>query len=122
MFFAVCLIAAATNLNASTGPELVTNGGFESGDFTGWTVTHAATGSNIGVTNIAPHSGTFDAFFHSTSFGVFDSISQSIPTIPGALYEVRFSLRNDTSSSGEFLPSFGNNTLDDFGSSIFPYT
>jgi hypothetical protein len=120
LLVASALIAAA-RIDAATGPELVVNGGFETGDFTGWTVTPASMGSDFGVDNTAPHTGSFEASFGGTAIGFFDSISQTIPTVPGALYRVSFWLQNDGTGVQEFLAEFNGNTLDDF-SPHFPYT
>src|SRR5262252_9352602 len=69
--------------------NLVTNGDFETGDFTGWSVTHAATGSDIFV-DIGPGPDpTFGAFFGATGSD-FDSISQTFATTPGASYTLSF--------------------------------
>ena len=47
----------------SAKANLITNGDFETGDFTGWTVTHGGFGSNIHVSHnpagLTPHSAQF---------------------------------------------------------------
>jgi hypothetical protein len=64
--------------------NLITNPGFETGDFTGWT--HSANASVGGVINgVAPHSGNSQAKF--TGAG---SLSQSVATTLGAAYTVSF--------------------------------
>lgn len=69
--------------------NLITNGDFETQDFTGWTVTDAASGSNISVQPLpAPHD-TFGAEFAATGAD-FDSISQTFATTPGAFYDLSF--------------------------------
>ena len=86
---AIAMLAAAAGL-AST--NLVTNGDFETGDFTGWTVTHAPSGSNIFVDHGPGTPGpdnTFGAFFGATGAD-FDSISQSFATTPGSFYTLTF--------------------------------
>ena len=62
---------------------LIANGGFETGDFTGWTVTPAQSGSDIFVTTISSHTGTFAAAFSGSNSGFYDQISQTIATVPG---------------------------------------
>ena len=69
--------------------NLVTNGDFETGDFTGWSVTHAATGSDIFVDLGLGPDPTFGAFFGATGSD-FDSISQTFATTPGASYTLSF--------------------------------
>jgi len=82
----VLVIAAAGQASAN----LLVNGDFETGDFTGWTTTPAATGSNFGVTTLPPSpDGTLGAFFSATGSD-FDSISQTFATTPGDFYDVSF--------------------------------
>jgi hypothetical protein len=69
--------------------NLIVNGDFETGDFTGWTTTLAASGSNLSVTNIPPAHDTLGARFGATGTD-FDSISQTFATTPGALYDLSF--------------------------------
>jgi len=64
--------------------NLITNGDFATGDFTGWNVTHANSGSNLSVANGA-------AIFAATGSG-FDSISQSFATTTGTFYSLSFDL------------------------------
>ena len=64
--------------------ELVTNGGFETGDLTGWTCTNA---DSCVVGGVA-HSGTFAVDgFDNTGFA---TLSQTIATIAGANYNFSF--------------------------------
>jgi len=73
-----------------TSANLIVNGDFETGDFTGWTTTPAASGGNFGVTTLPPSpDGTLGAFFSATGSD-FDSISQTFATTPGAFYDVSF--------------------------------
>jgi len=103
--------------------NLVTNCGFETGDFTGWTTTPAAEGSNFGVDDVSPHSGTFDAFFGGTVPPFTDTISQSIPTISRDTYNIIFWLQNEGDPPNEFIAMFGNTTLLSLTDSlVFPYT
>ena len=80
------LVATARSTSAD---NLIINGDFETGDFTGWTTTPAATGSNFGVTTLPPAHDTLGAFFGATAADV-DSISQTFATTPGAFYIVTF--------------------------------
>jgi hypothetical protein len=73
--------------------NLVKNCGFETGDFSDWTVTHAALDSNIGVSNgIFAHSGRFSAFFGAGRDE--DSISQVLSTTAGRAFHLSFFLTN----------------------------
>lgn len=88
---AVLAAAAALTVGAQLARADVVNGGFESGDFTGWTVS-----GDTGFTGVAEgiqHSGDFGAFFGELAPG--SSISQTFATDPGVTYAVRFWLQLD---------------------------
>ncbi len=86
---------------ASASANSITNGGFEAGDFTGWTVDTAPSGSLLFVGNHA-HSGADAAWFGA--IGVRDdSLSQTFSTLPGEAYTVTFWLSHGaTDSSNDF--------------------
>jgi VPDSG-CTERM motif len=76
--------AAAFSLADPAKANLITNGGFETGDFTGWT--HSS-GFVEGETHgIPPHSGHFQAFWFT------GALHQSVATTPGASYTISFFL------------------------------
>jgi len=79
-FVGVGLLAAAFAASANT--NLVVNGGFETGDFTGWTVsdTSLTTAGSLG-----PHSGIHEADLGNRSLS---TLQQSIPTVAGTAYTV----------------------------------
>jgi hypothetical protein len=79
----------ALSVSQSANANLITNGDFETGDFTGWTVTKAAFESIIFVDHGPGPDTTFGAFFGATSTD-FDAISQTFVTTPGALYTLSF--------------------------------
>jgi hypothetical protein len=88
---------AALSLVPPAKANLIVNGGFETGNFSGWTVTPAPSGSNIGVGHGegAPDS-TLGALFGGLGPGS-DAISQTFATTPGAFYTLSFFYRvNDT--------------------------
>lgn len=92
-------------LAASAHANLVTNGDFETGTFTGWTVTNAASNSDISVQNTFPHGGTFYARF-GASDTTFDTISQTFATVVGASYTVSYWLRTDKLLAGSIDDAF----------------
>jgi hypothetical protein len=86
------ILSLAITLVATGGlasANLITNGDFETGDFTGWTVTPAATFSDIEVLPGFPPDTTFGANFGASGTDL-DSISQTFATTPGAFYTLTF--------------------------------
>ena len=86
---AAALLLAA----ASAQAQLVSNGGFETGDFSGWTVTG---GAFTGIDALSAQTGSFGAFFGEASPG--SSIAQNLNTVTGGLYQVSFWLQLDDSA------------------------
>lgn len=87
---AVALLLAFPVLASAT---LIVNGGFETGDFTGWTLTGDTSFTGVECFNGNAHSGDCDAYFGPT--GGMGYLSQTIATTPGAEYQTTFWLRND---------------------------
>jgi hypothetical protein len=85
MFTAVAALSVAYPAKAN----LITNGDFETGDFTGWTVTTAPSGSIILVDHGPGPNTTFGAEFAANGTDL-DAISQSFATTPGATYTLTF--------------------------------
>jgi len=89
------------------------NGGFESGDFTGWTVAPASVGSNLTIQG----SGGADLDVFATRFGaaagINDTISQSITTAIGNFYQINFFVSNTTGGGENLRVIFGSEILFD---------
>ncbi|HUI25923.1 MAG TPA: PEP-CTERM sorting domain-containing protein [Candidatus Kryptonia bacterium] len=86
---------------SQAGANLLINGDFETGDFTGWT--QFGDTSFSGVDTSDPEAGSFAAFFGPLDTG---GISQTIQTIPGAVYIVTFWLQSEEDVNGESTPNF----------------
>jgi hypothetical protein len=105
-------------------PNLVTNGGFEAGNLSGWTQSGATNDMNV-ITGTAGgdriHSGTHAGQFGPGNLGF---ISQALATTPGASYNLDFWLSNPVGGGGtEWLVRVGGNTLMDVhDASRFNYT
>ncbi len=108
---------------AADSPNLVVNGSFETGGFTGWT--QVGNPTNTGVTG-----GDFttepptDGEYHA-AFGAVDDrggIEQSIATTPGDMYRVSFDFSNAGGLFNIIAIEFADQYLvNDFGLPPFPY-
>ena len=117
--------AAAFSVAYPAKANLITNGGFETGDFSGWTV--SATDNDMVVVGsvplIPPHSGNFQAL---AGVGI-NSITQNVATTPGSFYVIRFWLAAkifDPQVDGVFSFSWGGLTFTSGTTpgGIHPYT
>lgn len=93
---------------------LVVNGGFETGDFTGWTLVGDGNPFNFvdnGSIGLPPHSGTYLALLGEQ--GSLSFLSQAIPTTPGSAYLISFWFACDGSTPNEFLVNWNGQTLFD---------
>jgi PEP-CTERM motif len=103
----VAMVAAMGLAAGISGPahaaELVTNGSFETGDFTGWTLS-----GNTGFTGVecpgapfaGPGDGNCDAF--SGPVGSNGTLSQILTTTPGQSYTIRFDFQPDGGTTSFF--------------------
>jgi hypothetical protein len=100
--------------------NLLVNGGFETGDFTGWT--QWGDPSFTGVETLHPHSGTHDAFF-GPSVGL-GGIMQDVATTPGQTYTLSLWLAHPFTSIGtEYQVQIGGTIVDDqINMANIPYT
>jgi len=91
----------------ASAQNLLTNGGFETGNFTGWT----QGGSTIfdGVATASPHSGTYAGFFGA--IGTASTLSQTIATTAGALYNLDFWWLPSGDNPAFFSVTWGGSTL-----------
>ena len=92
---AMALMGAGTHAVAE---ELVTNGGFETGSFAGWT--HFGNTGFADVSNSVQHSGSFGALFGP--IGVPGGIMQTLSTLIGLQYDYSFWLQNSGDAPNSF--------------------
>lgn len=102
--------------------NLVMNCGFETSDFSHWTVTMAESNSNLFISPIS-HSGSFAAAFEA--FGTTDdSISQVLSTTAGRDLHLSFFLSTDGGipGSGDFSASWDGTRVFSAPTTAFGYT
>lgn len=135
----VCLMgtgvaARAQSICDTTSGNIVANCGFETGDFSAWTVSGnlegGLDGNYYGVDNAYPNSGTFEAYLGVQSsaaqntgtdlYGPGITISQVLPAAAGYIYQVSFYLASPQCSASDpscpgyynsFEASFNGQTL-----------
>ena len=106
--------AKADDVCQSVAGNIVTNCGFETGDFTGWSGT-SLTDSFTGVDGSDVYSGSFEAFFGPETGN--ETLVQSLSTVAGQNYTIQFALDNDTSPDpthgfiNDFSAAFGSTTI-----------
>jgi hypothetical protein len=95
--------------------QLVQNGGFETGDLTGWawTDTNDASESFVSTNSIAVYSGVYGLELGEA--GGLAYLTQAIPTVPGTWYSLSLWLDSpDGLQTNEFSVSWGGATLFDY--------
>lgn len=97
---AVGVLCAASAGAVPARAAVITNGGFETGDLTGWTLSNASAfdavcvaGDPIGSSTCIANSGTHAMGFGQ--FGALATLSQTIATTTGSTYTISFFLAND---------------------------
>ena len=96
----------------------VINGGFETGDFTGWT--QSANTNDSGVTTGIAHGGNYAAYFGPAETMGF--LSQNLATTAGTRYLLSFYLKSDGSVPNSLQLTFGEATFDLANLPAFDYT
>jgi VCBS repeat-containing protein len=94
------ITAADTNASVTedAGPTVVVNGGFESGDLTGWSAT---THVQVQFFGLGGQYGNYSALLSPNTSS--DSLAQNIATTPGQHYTLGFDVTGDADSSSNSL-------------------
>ncbi|MGA7915924.1 MAG: PEP-CTERM sorting domain-containing protein [Candidatus Acidiferrales bacterium] len=127
LFLLMLCVPQAHADDCTSGSNLVANCGFETGDFTGWTVSGndvpGEEGNLYGVEGddpfplpggTAPNSGDFQAFIADLDANP-TTLSQDLATDPGGLYMVSFYMAQELVGPGDvnssFIVTFGGSTV-----------
>ena len=111
---AAALVLATFSAGAAQA-NIVTNPGFETGDFTGWSLSGDTTLQL--VDDFFPHSGNFGAFLGTCDFddpfcdGSTNSVAQTLATTEGTSYDIEFWLNIEVTPNF-FSVSFDGIVLD----------
>lgn len=89
---AISTLFVFTSVPAMAQQNLVVNPGFETGDFSGWTLVSPSGLTSVGFDD--PHSGNFSAGFGSVTSS--DQLSQTLSTVTGQKYNISFWADNGT--------------------------
>src|SRR5581483_9024216 len=96
---------------AAQATNIVANGGFETGDFTGWTQTGNTSFDGVQCPGPGPAvaAGNCSAFFGPV--GSNGGITQNLSTVAGNAYQVDFDVLFDGGTPSFFSATFGGQTL-----------
>jgi hypothetical protein len=128
---AVCVVLLGLMTpSALRADNIVVNGGFETGNWTGWNYSNNS--GYLTVNGNTPYSGSYAANFGAT-YNVYDTISQILATSKGTSYTLSFWLANtfdphSESDSADFQVLWNGTSLEDivtttaFGYTEFTFT
>ena len=104
----VLMLAMLSVGSMASATELVVNGGFETGDLTGWTQAGDTSFTGVNAAGTNQHSGSY-----ALDMGPTDGLgylSQTIATVSGAAYDISFWLASEDDIS-QFDAYFGGTHL-----------
>jgi hypothetical protein len=101
--FIFALVICVAIAGIATAGELVVNGGFETGDFTGWTLSGIT--DHTGVDPNFAYQGNFGAKLGAVGGDGF--LFQILPTEAGQMYTLSYALENVGDTPNDFGASWG---------------
>jgi hypothetical protein len=107
------LVVAMVILDAvgQTRADLIVNGGFETGDFAGWTINANSTAVVSNHDNFLPHSGQYFAILGN--YPGLGMLSQDISDTAGQNYDLSMWVGSDGNRPNEFKVEWNNTVLYD---------
>ena len=107
--FASGVAAVLLLASVAVRADVVVNGGFETGNFTGWTQfgDTSFTGVVDSSATIPPNPSPVESGTWGASFGPLTpgGIFQTLPTLPGRFYTVTFGLQDEVDVFGQSTPN-----------------
>jgi len=109
----VTLFALLVGASAPARADIVVNGGFETGDFSGWTLNDPSLGTFVSSAfgGYVPNSGQYFAALGAS--GLLGTVSQDLNTTAGSTYTLDYFLASDGFTPNEFAVAWGGTTLFD---------
>jgi hypothetical protein len=107
--FSIVFVLLALAASGARADQLLVNGGFETGDFTGWTQ-----GGNTAATFVSSDPTTVNSGYYAAALGPVGSpgtLSQTFATTPGSTLYLNFFLSSDGGLPNSFSATLANNTL-----------
>ncbi len=119
-FVAVLFLSLPSSLLADSGAcatagNLVTNCGFETGDFTGWTVVDPTNNTFVATSPFDGFTASSGNFFAALgAVGLNGTVSQTFSTVAGQTYDLSFFLASDGDTPNDFGVAFGSELFGPF--------